>query len=82
MPDQARAVAVYFSRPARPPRRFVIWPARDGNSAMMSRRASGVMRDQAPISSIERRQPVHRRLLGSMTQTLMQGLSISARDQM
>ncbi len=49
---------------------------------MIARRASGVMRDQSPISLIERKQPVHNRLSGWMTQILMQGLSTSARFQM
>ena len=72
----------YFSRAARPPRRLVIVPARPGNSAITADRASGVIRDHAPISSMLRKQPVHSRLFGSITQILMQGLSISARAQM
>ncbi len=71
-----------FNRALRPPRRLVTCPARLGSSAITSRRASGVIRDHAPISSIDRRHPVHSRLSGWMTQTLTQGLSISARDQM
>jgi len=31
------------------------------------------MKDQAPISSVERQQPVHRRVTGSSLQILMQG---------
>jgi len=72
----------YFNRAARPPRRLLIWPARDGSSAITSDLASGVIRDHAPISSIDRKQPVHKRLSGWMTQILIQGLSISARAQM
>jgi len=54
----------YFNRAARPPRRLVILPARAGSSAITIARASADMRDHAPISSIDRRQPVHRRLSG------------------
>lgn len=72
----------YFNRAARPPRRLVICFARAGNSAMISDRASGVIRDHAPISSIDRRHPVQSLLCGSITQILMQGLSISALAQM
>jgi hypothetical protein len=72
----------YFNLAARPPRRFVILLARLDNSAITSDRASAVIRDHAPISSIDRKQPVHKRLSGWITQILMHGLSISARDQM
>lgn len=72
----------YFTRAALPPRRLVIWPVRDGSSAMTADRACGDMPDHAAISSTDRRHPVQSRLFGSITQTLMQGLSISARAQM
>jgi hypothetical protein len=74
--------ANYFNRAARPPRLLVIWPARVGSSAITVARASTDMRDHAPISSIDLRQPVQSLLSGWITQILMQGLSISARDQM
>lgn len=48
---------------------------------MTARRASGVMRDQAPISSMDRKHPVQSRACGCTTQILMQGLSISSRFQ-
>lgn len=48
---------------------------------MMARRSSALIADQRPISSIERRQPVQRRLSGCTTQMLMQGLSTSSRCQ-
>lgn len=69
------------SRPARPPRRWRSNPARVGSAVMMARRSSALIRDQVVISSMLRRQPVQSRASGWITQTLMQGLSISSRRQ-
>jgi hypothetical protein len=71
-----------ISRAVRPPRRRAIRPARAGSSAMIAVRVSVVRRDHAEISSMVRWQPTQRRASGWMTQTLTQGLSISARCQM
>jgi hypothetical protein len=45
------------------------------NSAMMRRRSFSGMEDHPAISSIVRLHPEHCRVLGSMTQILMQGVS-------
>ncbi len=50
--------------------------ARLGNSAIRLRRCASLSRDQAVISSIVRKQPLHSRDAGSITQILIQGLSI------
>ncbi len=43
----------------RPPRRLVKVLARVGSSAITARRVSIDMRDHAPISSMDRKQPTH-----------------------
>jgi hypothetical protein len=45
---------------------------------MIRRRSSGEKLDQDAISSIVRPHPSHKRVRGSMTQTLMQGVSMRA----
>ena len=49
---------------------------------MIARRSAGGIFDQRVISSTVRRQPVHRRASGWITQIRTQGLSISSRVQM
>jgi len=61
---------------------LVILPARAGSSDITAVRSSALILDHAPISSMDRKHPVQSLLSGWITQILMQGLSISARDQM
>lgn len=49
--------------------------AREGRTAIMACRSSRLILPQAAISSRLRRQPMHRRVPGSIVQTLVHGLS-------
>lgn len=53
---------------------------RPGNSAMIRDRSASDSDDQPAISSSDRAQPTHKRESGSITQTLMQGLSMARGD--